>query len=230
MRRTTGYALIILLILAGCTGSKGLDRAALRETLRQDAVRLIDQPDQLDPQAASQLQLPANLALYLKPTGFLGRRFDWTDADKDLVRTWAQELKSRGVLSDLDVLVESSATGKSLRHLRAVAARYGADTLLILDGADDLDRYNNYKGPLLYWTILGAYLANGTHSDALCLVTGTLWDVRTGARYFTEEAEGQAKTVGPAASLDDDEATSRAKKVALRKLIEQLSGRFSTFK
>ncbi len=223
-------ALIIVLVLTGCTSSKGLDRAALRETLRQDAIHLTDPSNQTGHRSAPRLALPTKVALFLRPTGFLNRHFDWTDADKDVFRDWAQDLKNKGVLSDLYTVAESSATGKSLQHLREVAARYGADALLIVDGADDLDRYNNYKGPLLYWTILGTYLANGTHSDALCLVTATLWDVRTGVRYFTEEAEGQAKTVGPAAFLHDKEAIAQAKTAALRKLIEQLNSRLSTLK
>ena len=225
MMRTTWHALIILLVLSGCTSSKGLDRAALRETLRQDAFHQIDTPNQTDRPPALRLTLPAKFALYLTPTGFLNRHFDWTGADKDVFRLWAQDMKSRGVLSDLYVVAESSATGKSLQHLRDVAARYGADVLLIVDGADDIDRYNNYKGPLFYWTILGAYLAAGTHSDALCLVMATLWDVRTGVRYFTEEAEGLAKTIGPVAFLDDKDPIAQAKTAALRQITDRLKDR-----
>lgn len=223
MMLKTWCALIIVLTLTGCASSKGLDRTALRETLRQNALHQVDFTDH---RPAPRLTLPTKLALYLRPTGFLNRHFDWTDADKDAFRAWAQDLKSRGLLSDFYVVAESSATGKTLQHLRVVAARYGADALLIVDGADDIDRYNNYKGPLLYWTILGAYLANGTHSDAVCFVTASLWDVRTGALYFTEEAEGQAHLVGPAAFVEDKDSIEQAKKNALdalaKRVVEQL--------
>ncbi len=215
--------LIIVLVLAGCTGSKGFDHAALREALRQDSFTLSNSPNQIEPQSAARPALPAKLALYLKPTRVLNRRFEWTDADKDTFRTWASDLKSRGLLSDLYVVAESSVTGT--QNSREVAARYGAEVLLIVEGATDLDRYNNYKGPLLYWTILGAYLAAGTHSDALCLVTASLWDVRAGARYFTVESEGQAKAVGPAAFLDDKDAIDRAKQAAIGDLQRKLSER-----
>jgi hypothetical protein len=76
---------------------------------------------------------------------------------------------------------------------------------------------------LLYWTILGAYFADGTHSDALCIVRGTLWDVRTGARLASEEAEGQAATIGPTALLDDHDVIRQAKRQALESLLAKLA-------
>jgi hypothetical protein len=81
----------------------------------------------------------------------------------------------------------------------------------------------------LYWTILGAYLADGTHSDALCIMNATLWDVKTGARLFEQEAEGITKKVGPAALVDDGEEIERARAVAMETLLQRLTDQFSAF-
>jgi rhombotail lipoprotein len=117
--------------------------------------------------------------------------------------------------------------GHNLTELRGTAARYGVDWLLIVDGAAAVDRYNNYKAGLLYWTIAGAYVADGTHSDALCVLKATLWDVKTGAALFEEEAEAQTNTVGPAALVDDDREIERARTTAMHLLMERLTKRFA---
>jgi rhombotail lipoprotein len=97
--------------------------------------------------------------------------------------------------------------------------------VLVFDGAAAVDRYNNYKAALLYWTIVGAYLADGTHSDALCLVKATLWDVKTGVRLLEEQAKAESKTVGPAALVNDLEQIEKARMAALDLLFERLAGR-----
>jgi hypothetical protein len=114
-----------------------------------------------------------------------------------------------------------------LRELRASAMRHKADLLLIVDGAATVDRYNNYKGPLLYWTILGAYFADGTHSDALCLVRGALWDLPGETKLVEEEAQGLSKIVGPAARVEDREGVTAARRQALSQLLEKLRDDFA---
>ena len=107
------------------------------------------------------------------------------------------------------------------------AMRYGVDWILLFDGAAAVDRYNNYKGGMWYWTLVGAYLAHGTHSDALCVLQATLWDVKTGARLFQEQAEAQTKSVGPAALVDDMQEIERAKTQAMQTLLERVTARLS---
>jgi len=143
---------------------------------------------------------------------------------------WAKSLVAKGDLHGAQYIPRSSLKGFQLTQLRDSAARYGADLLLVLDGAGAVDRYNNYKGGLLYWTILGAYLADGTHSDAICLVRGSLWDVKSGSFLFEAEAQGRAHTVGPAALLDDAGAVEQAKTKALEDLERQVTDRLRQFR
>lgn len=216
---------LVVVILSGCASSKGFDRVVLKDILSQDAELLRGHAGQNPPQPPSKLSTPFKLAVYLKSTGYRNRPFDWTDADRDLLRTWEKMLRSEGILSEAWFLPASSVQGKQVRDLRLVAARYGADALLIIDGAAAVDRYNN-RSAFWYWTIIGVYAADGTHSDALCLIVGTLWDVKRPALYFTEETEGQAQQVGPATLVEDKDSIEQAKKNALdalaKRVVEQL--------
>ncbi|HXV80206.1 MAG TPA: hypothetical protein VEG60_10040, partial [Candidatus Binatia bacterium] len=66
-----------------------------------------------------------------------------------------------------------------------------------------------------------------THSDALCLVKATLWDVKSGARLLEEQAEGEYTSVGPAALVSDLEQIERARMTAMNILLERLAVRLA---
>ena len=217
--------LLILLIglLAGCASSQGLHPDRLQAILQQEESRFIGTPSSAEP--PTRPNAPA-LGLYLKPTGFLHREFEWTTRDRDTVLAWSKRLQPFGARS-VGFLSMSSLKGDTLTELRTSAARYGVDWLLIFDGAAAVDHYNNYKASLLYWTILGAYFADGTHSDALCLMKATLWDVKTGARLFEQQAEEMTKKVGPAALVDDGDEIERARNVAMETLLQRLTDQFA---
>ena len=90
-----------------------------------------------------------------------------------------------------------------------------------------VDRYNNFAA-LLYWTIVGLYLVPGTHSDALVMINGSLWDVRNEYLYATEEAEAVARTLGSAMLLEDVSAIDQAKQKAIGEFGKRFVTRLKT--
>lgn len=219
--------LATLLFLTGCAGNQELYLAMLKQTLQDDEIRFVGAPPSESTTSSSTRQGPPKLGLYVMPTGFLRHEFEWTDADRESLLAWANGLQRDGLISGASFLHISSVKGNQLIQLRESARRYGADVLLIVDGAATVDRYLNYKGVLLYWTILGAYFADGTHSDALCLVRSSLWNVHTGTKLAEEEAQGFSKIVGPTARVEDREGVTAARRQALAKLMDQLRDDFA---
>jgi len=211
------------LILGGCASSQGLSREALADVIRQEESQFLDAPG--SGSAPTPLNAPT-LGLYLKPTGYLHREFEWTGRDRDAVLTWSQRVPLGAGGRSTGFLTASSMRGDTLTELRASAKRYGVDWLLVFDGAAAVDRYNNYKAGLLYWTIIGAYVADGTQTDALCLLKASLWDVKTGTRLFEGQAEARTSTTGPAALVDDVHEVERARTAAMNVLLERLTKRF----
>ena len=217
--------ILLALLTAGCAGSQGLHPGQLRDILRQEESRFIGSYQPTDTTLKTpRVSLPS-LGLYLKPTGFLGREFDWTDRDREAVLAWGKKLVAGHDTAKANFVPQSSLKGDNFTELRASAARYDADLLVLIDGIAAVDRYNNYKAPLLYWTILGAYLADGTQSDVLSLARGSIWDVKTGRLLFSEESEGRATVVGPAAFVDDDQVILRARQQALGALLDLIEQR-----
>lgn len=220
-------AVLVVVLTTGCAGSQGLHPEQLRDALEEEEVRFVG-PQSTQPSAENAPRTAArSLGLYLKPTGFLNREFEWTDRDRETVLTWAKAVQGSGPATSAGFVPLSSLKGHTLTELRASAVRYGFDFLVVFNGAAAVDRYNNYKGPLLYWTILGAYFADGTQSDALCVVKGSVWDVKTGAQLHSEEAEGRSQIVGPAAFVDDDQGILKARQEALTELLAKLKSRLT---
>jgi hypothetical protein len=220
-------AVLVVVLTTGCAGSQGLHPEQLRDNLEEEEARFVG-PQSTQPSAENAPRTAArSLGLYLKPTGFLHREFEWTDRDRETVLTWAKGVQGSGAATSAGFVPLSSLKGQTLAELRASAARYGFDFLMVFTGAAAIDRYNNYKGPLLYWTILGAYFVDGTESDALCVVKASVWDVKTGSQLYSEEAESRSQSVGPAAFLDDDQVVLKARQEALTELLAKLKSRLT---
>jgi hypothetical protein len=227
MNTPSYIALALSLLLTGCTSSQGLHLDSLKQTLQDEETRFVGtvpSPSMANP---STNQGPPKLGIYLMPTGFLHHEFEWTDTNRDSLLAWTNELQRDRLISGASFIHIASIKGNQLAQLRESAIRQGIELLLIVDGAATVDRYNNYKGLLLYWTILGAYFAHGTHSDALCLVRAALWDVRGETKLAQEEAQGSSKIVGPATRVDDRDGVTAARRQALTKLMEKLRDDFA---
>jgi rhombotail lipoprotein len=125
-------------------------------------------------------------------------------------------------LTETFLLVDSTIQGNDARKIRQAASRYGADAVLIVEGVTAVDRYNNGYAAL-YATLIGAYFAPGTESQALFIINGSLWDVRTERLYAIQTAEGHSKSVGPAVAVEDRQVLAQAKKSALVEFSKQIA-------
>jgi hypothetical protein len=92
---------------------------------------------------------------------------------------------------------------------------------LVVDGATAVDRYNN-RFAWLYPTLVGAYLAPGTESDALVMVIGSLWAIRSEWRAPIQTVEGASKLVGSAVLVEDAAAVKDAKERAIQAIGQRI--------
>lgn len=215
----------LVVMLTGCAASKGFDRSTLKNSLGEITT---DQDIQNGLALKPQLSTPFKLAVYLNNESWNAKRRFWNDEEKNDLLTYGNRLKEAGIVSDIYVISEDIVPGPrhsgALTNLRLGAARHGADALLVITDVSSVDRYNN-PSALLYWTIVGAYVIPGTHSDALVMMRSSLWDVRNGYLYATQDAEGMGKRVGPALVTEDVDSIYAAKKMAIANLGKKLTDR-----
>lgn len=207
---------LIVTVLSGCASSQGFDRPAIRTALHIDPTT--DQNSQLIMDPALDFALPFRLGVFFADHDFPDRpslrKVEWLSADRDQLLGLLVPLRDEGILADTIVLMDATLRADNIHMIRQAGARYGADAVLIVDGAAAIDRYHN-RYAWWYPTLIGAYLAPGTESAALVMVTGTLRAVRSEWQIPIQTAEGISKLVGPAVFVEDNAALKEAKKQAI---------------
>lgn len=208
-------------LLPSCSGPQ-LDRAAVRSLLDTEQGPALS----LSEERPIALPRPFRLALYFVrrdfPTHHGFYKADWLGTDRDAVRRRLVSLRDTGKLQEVFVLEDPTIYGRDIGRIRRAASRYGADVVLVVDGAGAIARSNNATA-WLYATVIGAYLAAGTESDALFLVQGSLWDVRHDRPILAQETEGSARQVGPALLVDDRITLRQAQTAALDALVGRIT-------
>lgn len=224
------FSIIVVLLVtlsAGCAGSQGFNRAAMNEVLHVD--HTVNQDNRAPSSLGSPLSLPFRLGIFFTDHNFPNhqslRKVEWLSADKEQLLQSLAPLRDQRILTDIFVLIDSTVHAAKIPEIRQTGARYGADAVLIVDGAGAIDRHNN-RYAWLYPTLIGAYLAPGTESDALVMATGSLWAVRSEWHVPIQIVEGASKRVGSAVFVDDGAALQEAKKQAIlalgQRIVDQL--------
>ena len=218
--------LFLSLLLSGCAAaSQGFDRDAMRAVIQSpagpagqaiaDSSQMTDQPP----------PLPFRLALFFVQQAFPAERSlrppEWVSADKERLNARLAPLRREGLLSELFVLVDPMIRNADAGAIRQAANRYGADAVLMVQGVGGVDRYDNGYAAL-YPTLIGAYFAPGTHSNALFLVSGTVQNIRSDWRD-TQTVEGHAEVVGPTMAVHDAQVLAQAKQAALDELGQRIA-------
>lgn len=220
---------VLCLTLSACSTSKGFDRAGMHESLHQ-RFHIADEREPTDsPKSAAPLSEPFRLGVYFVRTEFPTRQSvrsgEWLSAEKDQLVQRLTQLRSDQILREVVVLAEPTVRTLTPQELRQASVRYGIDVLLLVDGVGAVDRHNNAYS-FLYPTIIGAWLAPGTVIDALFILNGILWDLRTDTRLDGQTAEGQAQRTGPVVLVEDADVLTEAKHRAIdafgARLVEHL--------
>jgi rhombotail lipoprotein len=217
---TRSLIVLLSLLLSGCASTHGFDRATMQSLLHPDNETVTEQTasSQTDKPARP---LPLRMAIYFVQRSFplhhQIQRAEWVAADKDLLTKWLMPLQSEQILTETFHLVDTTIQGHDVEKIRRAAARYGADVVLIVDGLASVDRYNNGYAAW-YATLIGAYVAPGTVSDALVMIRSSLWDARTERLYMTQMVEGRSTLTGSALLLEDGPVLAQAKTAALVEL------------
>lgn len=222
-RGITALLALILAVSTGCASSQGFDRAAISEALGVDSTA--DQDRQSTVSQMSNLVPPFRLGVFFVDHNFPNRqsirKVEWLGTDRAQLLRELAPLQNEHILTDTFVLMDATLQGADIRGIRQAGARHGADILLVVDGAAAIDRYNN-RSAWWYSTLIGAYLAHGTESDALVMTTGALWAVQSEWHAPIQTVEGMSKVVGSAVLVEDSTALQEAKEQAIQALSKRI--------
>jgi hypothetical protein len=215
-------------MVTACASRHGFDREALRgQILNQKQVT--EEDIQRGLELRPQPPFPFRLAIYFTSSSTsrrYGSTWSWLDEDKDKFLVIVAELKSKKIVSDFFVISDHIVEGSDTKAIRLAAARAGADAVLIVNGAGEIDRYNNALG-YTYILLFTTLFIPGTQADGLFLANASLWDVRNQYLYLSVEGEGTAKEIKPVLFIDEKKIMKSAKSAALTALKAELSSRLA---
>jgi len=211
--------------MAGCATSRGFDRGKLAKDLSQQTL-VTDEDIRKAIELKPQLGMPFRLGLCFKnperPRDYWRRPdWSWQQEDKDSILGLGEELKEKGIVSEVVYISSSVVAGKDTKAVRYAAAQHGVDAVLVVSGTVDIDRYNNILGPL-YILLVTGFFVPGDVIDALFLSHAALWDVRNGYLYLSVEAEAKSSITRPAVFIRESSAIKRARSEALAELAVQI--------
>lgn len=208
MKQMLAALVLFTAVLAGC--GTGFNREAMRERMKGDPAIFGEAAVQAIEALKPQLQFPCRLAV-APPLDWSA----WSQAERDEIQSWAEPLRRAGVISEIVIIPRLIVDQRHAQPLQAAAARFGADALLILAAATDVDRYVNPLS-VSYLTIGAMWCIPGSHRDALTMIEGVMLDVRNGYLYAAAEAEGQARQVRPWMYADDEPVRKASRLEALK--------------
>jgi rhombotail lipoprotein len=203
--------LVLFLVLSGCSTFGGFNRDLLETRLREDYDKVIDKDIKEIHRLAPQIRFPCRIAIALRAEGHSWR---WTAKDRQLMNSWGDSLKKEGIASEVVFMSRTFVHGDDLHSLRASAAKYGADALLLIKGNSATDSRLNVMS-VFNLTVVGGFVVPGSHRDALFQIEGALVDVNNGFLYASAEAEGEGSTLAPTFIIEEKDAIEKAKQGAL---------------
>jgi hypothetical protein len=226
--RSVGLLVAVLLSTACTMSPRGFDRGALTRAARVEAKEVTEADIARALELRPQLTFPFRLAVWFRPPRveheWREEHLRWRDENRETVLGALRPLAAEGIVSEVVAITDSTIVGDDLRAARLAAARHGADALLVVGGASDVDRYSN-PASVLYATIVGLWIVPGSRADGIFLATASLWDVRNEFLYATAEVEETSGKTRPFALLEEDEVVAVARRNAMGSIAKELANR-----
>lgn len=217
--------LIILVFSPGCASRKkpeasGVLLAEKIFDLWKEFGKKIQESDTSD-LVVQKATLPKSysLAVYFIQPENKNQNWRWDRKDKDKIISSLEENKNTSRVFEL---INTSGNHSDPKQMRMMAAQQGADALLIIRGASDVDNDLNGKS-LSYIAILPMLFVNGNNVKSTFVGQAILMDVRTPYVHLGVESEGKWKMERPLAFRQKNRATEKSKDKALTSLSEKLN-------
>lgn len=198
--------------MAGCMGVPGVNTGDLIKRLQSpdyavDDLRIVEAMAR-----KPQLKLPARVAVCLD--GDAGSR--WTQADRDAVAGWAEQLQRDGLVKGVFFLPNLFVDGQGVEHARLAAARRGADVVLVVRQAYEAnEKWTPFAA--LNLTVVGGFVAPGSRCDADFTLQAELIDVGNGFVYMSTQTAGEATIYRPTFLIEPQDAIDEARADAVAK-------------
>lgn len=146
------------------------------------------------------LQLPLRAGIAFIPGNSPGASPVDAASRQDLLDTVADHFRQREYISHIEVIPDAYLrSGKGFDALEQVARMYGLD-IIALVSYDQQTFTTDTKASFWYWTIVGAYVVQGSENDVSTFVDTAVFDVAS--RTLLLRAPGTSQRSGKSTAVD----------------------------
>lgn len=215
--------LLLVIIISGCATPHGINRGEIGKKLKTDVV-ITDKDIQQTLDLKPQLETPFKVGIYLLPPNnkyCWSNCWSWDSKYKEQLIKFGEELKQKNIISEYSFINTPFVSASDLKSIRMSGAQHGVDAVLVINGAAEIDRYNNTLGPT-YFFLVTAFFVPGTVIDSLFVSQASLWDVRNGFMYLSTIEEAEHRKTGPGFYMKDNDVLEEAQKNSIDNLIKSI--------
>jgi rhombotail lipoprotein len=224
MRRSVGVVIICALpvILAGCLG---FFENGTRQGSSSSLVDFLYPEGEKPPPVGTQiptLSLPLRVGLAFVPTNVATTEALSEARKTELLERTKAAFQGRDYLREIIVIPEIYLrSSRGFDTVDQVARLYNLDVIALVSH-DQLAISSDRTSSLLYWTIVGAYVVEGTQNEVQTLVDTAVFDIPTRTLLF--RAPGIDKVTKDATLVATPEQVRRTQDESFGRAMDQMTG------
>jgi rhombotail lipoprotein len=213
------------ILIAGCTSLWQAYSGGERRGVSSSLVEYL-YPDGEEPppysEAVPQLNIPLRVGLAFVPATRSTEYPLLSEATKtELLGRVRQQFLDREYISEIEVIPDAyMRTGRGFSTLDQIARMHSLDVMALLS-YDQVAALDDTTASFLYWTIIGAYVVEGSRNDVQTFVDTAVFDIPT--RKLMLRAPGTNKTTSKSTLIDVDEELRKSRTASFTKAIDDMT-------
>lgn len=216
-----------LFLASGCT-SFWQGGGAFRNGSSSSLVDYLYPEGEVPPSVSSSvphLQLPLRVGVAFVPGR--GYHSGFSEATKmQLLENVKQEFAGRQYIEHIEIIPDTYLQSSyGIEGMQQVARLYGVDVMALVS-YDQVNVTEDNTASLLYWTIVGAYIIQGTDNEVQTFVDTAVFDVATARLLF--RAPGINKASDRVTAIKADESLRKGSEASFIAAVEDMSGNLQT--
>ena len=186
--KTTIVLLSILLLLAGCTSFWQATTGNTRRGVSSSLVEYLYPSGEEPPpfyESVPQLNIPLRVGLAFVPSTNQADVPVLSESTRsELLQNVRSQFLDRDYIAEIEIIPETyMRTGQGFTSLQQVSRIYNLDVMALVS-YDQVVSTEDTTASFLYWTIIGAYLVEGSQNDVQTFVDTAVFDIQTRRLLF----------------------------------------------
>jgi rhombotail lipoprotein len=228
MSRPLTHTLILLtstMLVSACTGLwqayAGGERRGVSSSLVEYLYPAGEEPPPIT-ETIPRLELPLRVGLAFVPSSTQTEMTFLSEATKtSLLEQVRQQFLDREYIAGIEVIPETyMRTGTGFTSLQQVSRIYNLDVIALVS-YDQVVASDDTKSSFFYWTIIGAYLVEGSKNDVQTFVDTAVFDIPT--RQLLFRAPGIDKMSSKSSLIDSAEDLRETRTASFGRAMDDMS-------